>query len=173
MFEHLEEFKEWYNEEVYTQFENDYFDSYRVAWELYSAKEAEIKGKEKLSQKQISDKANELCRAAIEKSLDLLKVWDWDYDDYVKDMEAEGEEPSEDDYSQLLQIYTDDFLEEEFDEDLKNAMQNARDYEWRDEYEFKRKLRSYLEDLEKLDAGFDDTVYNIRHLALKEVFEEE
>jgi hypothetical protein len=172
MFDSFKDAMDWLNDAIGEQMEYSVADKYPVVASLVSWKIEEVAKNKKKSEEQIQKEACELAQKAIINSMELLKVWDWTYDDYEKDMEAEGNEPSEDDYYELLRIYSDDFIDEEFDEDLKRAMEDARDFEWRDEYDFKRKMNQYLKDLDSYEEDYKEVVKEESYSLILEIFEE-
>lgn len=173
MFDNLEDAKDWLDDAIGERIEYSVADNYQVAAALHAAKIYEVPDYKNRPAEKVSREAFDLAQGAIQKSMGLLKVWDWDYDDYEKDAKADDREPSEDDYSDLMQIYTDDFIDEEFDEDLKQAMEDARDWEWRDEYDFRHKMNKYLKDLSAFEDEYHEVVRDEEKSLIREVFDDE
>jgi hypothetical protein len=159
--------------EIESRVDHELYDEYRVVHSLIHEKVYELKTPKGQVTVGIPQEAFDLAQEAVQKSMGLLKVWEWDYDDYEKDAKADDREPSESDYAELMQIYTDDFIDEEFDEDLKDAMNDAREWEWRDEYEFRRKMNQYLKDISSYELSYKEIFRDEAKLLLREVFDDE
>jgi replication fork clamp-binding protein CrfC len=159
--------------EIESRADHELYDEYRVVHSLIYEKIHELKTPKGEVTVGIPQEAFDLAQEAVQKSIDLLKVWEWGYNDYVEYSKKEGYEPSEDEYYDLMQAYTDDFIEEEFDEDLKNAMSDAREWEWRDEHEFRRKMNQYLKDISSYELSYKEIFRDEAKLLLREVFSDE
>ena len=165
MFRSFEEALEWLDSELMEQVADDMYGDFPVVSRLIDNKLSRLP-KSKIIEIGIPKKIFGEAREAINKSMGLLKVLDWD--DYVKDMKADNQEPSEDDYYELLQVYADDFIEQEFDEDLKTAMEKEKQFEWRDEYDFKRKMYQYQEEIDEYQWGYEKALReNIKKLIIE------
>lgn len=173
MFEDVEEAMQWLDDSIAERLEHNVVGNYPVVADLHASKLYGVKDYKNKPSEKVAREAFDLAQEAIQKSMGLLKVWDWDYDDYEKDAKADDREPSESDYADLMQIYTDDFIDEEFDEDLKSAMERARDWEWRDEYDFKHKMNQYLKDLSAFEDEYGEVVIDEQHYLFREVFGDE
>ena len=51
-------------------------------------------------------------------------------------------------------------------------MEDARDFEWRDEYDFKRKMNQYLKDLDSYEEDYKEVVKEESYSLILEIFEE-
>ena len=169
MFEHLEEFKEWYNEELYSSLE-DRYEEYKVVWKLYNSKIFDVPEREKLPISKLSEKVFRICRDAITRSSELVKVWDYSYEQFEKDAKENDEDASEESYDDYMQMMTYEFMDNDFDPDLKQVMEESGEWEWRDEYEFKAKMKKYLTDANNLEDGFEEETVAINHVSMIEIF---
>jgi hypothetical protein len=170
----FQEAMDWLDEQIAERIEYTIADDYRVVSALQSHKIYEVPGYKTMPSHKSMRAAFELAEKAILDSMKgMLAVWSWDYDDYEKDAKEDDREPSEDDYAELLQIYTDDFIDDGFDEDLKLAMEDAREFEWREEYDFKRKMNQYLKDLSAFEEAYKEVERDEHQALIREVFDDE
>jgi len=87
---------------------------------------------------------------------EILQMWDYGFDEYVKhrmeeDPDLEKDDVSEAGYWDDMEFLTNDYFENTADQDLVKSVQDAKQWEWRDEYEFGRKFKEYIENLHSIN----------------------
>jgi len=120
---------------------------------------------------------NKSIKIAEKFAKDVWDMWNYSFEDYVKDKMEDDPDLEKDDisdewYMDDMQFRTDDYFEHTADQDLIKSVQDAKQWEWRDEYEFNRKFKKYVEDLYAINSNLIDSFQEVKHDSVMLIFEE-